>query len=84
MEKFFEIDLSKILSSRFLNATSNMTSGNLTSLNSTSNATDKNGTIIGDEKTGESGGSILSAWYIWLAILLAVLLVFGLMALMWH
>jgi len=84
MEKFFEIDLSQILSSRFLNATPNTTSGNLTGLNSTSNVTDKNGTTIGDEKTDEGGESILSAWYIWLAILLAVLLVFGLMALMWH
>jgi hypothetical protein len=84
MEKFFEIDLSYIFSSRFLNTTSNTTSGNLTSLNSTSNATDKNGTIIGDEKPDDSGGSILSAWYIWLGIILAVLLVFGMMALMWH
>jgi hypothetical protein len=51
MEKFLEIDLSQILSGRFLNATTNSTNGNLTGLNSTSNATDKNGTIIGDEKT---------------------------------
>lgn len=85
MDKFFfEIDLSQILLSRFLNAISTTTSGNLTSLNSTSNATDKNGTIIGGEKPNESGGSILSSWYIWLPILLAVLIVFGMMALMWH
>ena len=82
------VDLALILieSARYLNATSNLTSNaNNTNTNNTSNNTG-NATANKEPSDAEaaSSGSLLSAWYIWVAILLAVLLVFGLMAVMWY